>query len=76
MGRHACTGCNALGLIRLAPGCDVSFRVAPAPLSLNEEVYLMGLWRHLAEKEAAFPSPAREWLSRCDPIFFCSMLLG
>ena len=29
--------------VRLAPGCDVSFRVAPAPLSLSEEVYLMGL---------------------------------
>ena len=53
--------------VRLAPGCDVSFRVAPAPLSLSEEVYLMGLWRHLTEEEAAFPSPAREWLSRCDP---------
>ena len=39
--------------VRLAPGCDVSFRVAPAPLSLSEEVYLMGLWRHLTPEEAA-----------------------
>ena len=53
--------------VRLAPGCDVSFRVAPAPLSLSEEVYLMGLWRHLTPEEAAHPSPAREWLARCDP---------
>ena len=53
--------------VRLAPGCDVSFRVAPAPLSLSEEVYLMGLWRHLTPEEAAHPSPARDWLARCDP---------
>ena len=53
--------------VRLAPGCDVSFRVAPAPLSLSEEVYLMGLWRHLTPEEAAHPSPARDWLTRCNP---------
>ena len=41
--------------VRLAPGCDVSFRVAPAPLTLSEEVYLMGLWRHLTPAEAAHP---------------------
>ena len=53
--------------VRLAPGCDVSFRVAPAPLTLSEEVYLMGLWRHLTPAEAAHPSPARDWLTRCNP---------
>ena len=53
--------------VRLPPGCDVSFRVAPAPLTLSEEVYLMGLWRHLTPTEAAHPSPARDWLTRCNP---------
>ena len=38
--------------VRPAPGCDVSFKVAPAPLTLSEEVYLMGLWRHLTPAEA------------------------
>ena len=53
--------------VRLAPGCDVSFKVAPAPLTISEEVYLMGLWRHLTPAEAAHPSPARDWLARCNP---------
>ena len=53
--------------VRLAPGCDVSFKVAPAPLTLSEEVYLRGLWRHLTPEEAALPSPARDWLARCNP---------
>ena len=39
----------------------------PRRRSLSEEVYLMGLWRHLTTEEAAYPSPAREWLARCDP---------
>ena len=53
--------------VRLAPGCDVSFRVTPAPLTLREEVCLMGLWRHLTPEEAAHPSPARDWLTGCNP---------
>ena len=53
--------------VRLAPGCDVSFRVTPAPLTLREEVCLMGLWRHLSPEEAAHPSPARDWLTGCNP---------
>ena len=53
--------------VRPASGCDVSFKVAPAPLTLSEEVYLMGLWRHLTPAEAAHPSPARDWLARCNP---------
>ena len=27
----------------------------------------MGLWRHLTPAEAAHPSPARDWLARCNP---------
>ena len=53
--------------VRLAPGCDLSFKVAPAPLTISEEVYLMGLWRHLTPAEAAHLLPARDWLARCNP---------
>ena len=28
---------------------------------------LMGLWRHLTPEEAAHPSPAGDWLARCNP---------
>ena len=37
--------------VRLAPGCDVSFRVSPAPLTLREEICLMGRWRHVSLKK-------------------------
>ena len=53
--------------MRLAPGCDVSFRVPPAPLSLREEICLLGLWRHISPEEADNPSPARGWLTKCNP---------
>ena len=53
--------------VRLAPGCDVSFKVTPAPLTLREEICLMGLWRPLSPDEAEHSSPAREWLAKCDP---------
>ena len=53
--------------VRLAPGCDVSFQVTPAPLTLREEICLMGLWRPLSPDETEHYSPAREWLAKCDP---------
>ena len=39
--------------VRLAPGCDVCFRVAPAPLTLHEELCLLGLWTSLSVFEAS-----------------------
>ena len=53
--------------VRLAPGCGVSFKVTPAPLTLREESCLMALRRPLSPDEVEHPSPAREWLARCDP---------
>ena len=53
--------------VRLAPGCDVSFRASPCPLSLTEEICLLGLWRRLSPDEEVNPSPARGWLSACNP---------
>ena len=53
--------------VRLAPGCDVSFRASPCPLSLTEEICLLGLWRRLSPDEEDNPSPARGWLSACNP---------
>ena len=55
-------------LVRLAPGCDVSFRAAPCPLSLKEEICLLGFWRRLSSDEEAKPSPARQWLAECNPL--------
>ena len=43
--------------VRLAPGCDVSFRATPYPLSRKEEICLLGLWRHTSPEEEANPSP-------------------
>ena len=37
------------------------------PLTLREEICLMGLWRHMSPEEAANPSSARDWLTRCNP---------
>ena len=53
--------------VRLAPGRDVSFRASPCPLSLTEEICLLGLWRRLSPDEEDNPSPARGWLSACNP---------